>query len=227
VLKLLKTACLYARKKGSPINPDIDDYKTMKEDVDNTWLTFAELDTLEGLNITEPHLDVARDWLLISCDTGQRVSDFMRFSKKMVRIEKGKKLIEFTQTKTKKIVAVPASKRVLKIIEKWGGEFPRRQTEQNYNDYVKIVGEMAGFTELIPGSISVTENGVTRKVKSIYEKWRLISSHIGRRSFATNYYGIIPTSLLISATGHKTENQFLKYIKKTDTQKAMQLADFF
>ncbi len=54
-----------------------------------------------------------------------------------------------------------------------------------------------------------------------------VTSHIGRRSFATNNYGKIPTSLLISATGHSTEQMFLEYIGKTDTQKAMQLADYF
>ena len=53
------------------------------------------------------------------------------------------------------------------------------------------------------------------------------TSHIGRRSFATNNYGTIPTALLIGVTGHSTETMFLEYIGKTDTQKAIQLADYF
>jgi len=35
----------------------------------------------------------------------------------------------------------------------------------------------------------------------IYEKWKLVTSHIGRRSFATNFYGNLPTSYLVYITG--------------------------
>jgi integrase len=45
-------------------------------------------------------------------------------------------------------------------------------------------------------------------------KWELITSHIGRRSFATNFYGKINQQLIQSVTGHKTETSFLKYINK-------------
>lgn len=50
---------------------------------------------------------------------------------------------------------------------------------------------------------------------------------IGRRSFATNNYGFIPTSLLFNVTGHSTEAMFLEYIGKTVTEKAIQLAEYF
>lgn len=57
----------------------------------------------------------ARDWLVISCETGQRVSDFMRFNKKQIRFEVIVPLCEFTQVKTGKIMAIPLSKTVRKI----------------------------------------------------------------------------------------------------------------
>jgi hypothetical protein len=71
------------------------------------------------------------------------------------------------------------------------------------------------------------ENSVKRKKSGTFEKWELVSSHIGRRSFSTNNYGKIPTSLLIGATGHSSEKMFLEYIGKTDSQKAIQLAEYF
>ena len=61
----------------------------------------------------------------------------------------------------------------------------------------------------------------------MYSKNELVTSHIGRRSFATNNYGKIPTPLLMSATGHTTEKMFLEYIGKTETDRAMQLAEYF
>ena len=48
----------------------------------------------------------------------------------------------------------------------------------------------------IKGSKAFTKDKVTRKENGIFEKWELVTSHIGRRSFATNNYGKIPTSLI-------------------------------
>jgi integrase len=60
-----------------------------------------------------------------------------------------------------------------------------------------------------------------------YEKWRLIGTHVCRRSFASNYYNKIPTGLLMQITGHSTEKMFLKYIGKENIDHAQQIADYF
>jgi hypothetical protein len=59
------------------------------------------------------------------------------------------------------------------------------------------------------------------------KKWETLSSHIGRRSFASNFYGKIPTSLLISATGHSNEEMFLKYINPVDNRRVLLLSTYF
>jgi hypothetical protein len=59
------------------------------------------------------------------------------------------------------------------------------------------------------------------------EKWETITSHIGRRSFATNFYGKIPTPLLLHATGHSTEEVFLKYINSNDNENIINLSNHF
>jgi len=167
----------------------------------------------------------ARDWLLISCETGQRVSDFLRFKKDMIRHENDKPLIEFTQVKTAKIMTVPLSKRVMAILKRRKGQFPRQISDQKYNDYIKAVCKLAGLTYKVKGSLK--DPKTNRKKTGTFQKWELVSSHIGRRSFATNNYGRIPTSLLIGATGHSTEKMFLEYIGKSDSDKALQLAEYF
>ena len=91
------------------------------------------------------------------------------------------------------------------------------------NEYIKKVCDFAKLHNLIKGGLQIDN----RKVNGLYPKWQLVTSHIGRRSFATNNYGKIPTALLIGVTGHSTESMFLEYIGKTDTQKAMALAEFF
>ena len=60
-----------------------------------------------------------------------------------------------------------------------------------------------------------------------YEKWQVISSHVCRRSFATNFYGRIPTSILMNITAHGTETVFLSYIGKTTYDNAFQMFEYF
>ena len=55
-----------------------------------------------------------------------------------------------------------------------------------------------------------------RGVKKMRMKWEYISTHIGRRTFATNHYGEIPTPIIMAVTGHKKEATFLRYINKSD-----------
>lgn len=225
-LRYIKTVCRSARKKGLQTHPMLDEVKTAKPQRSKpVHLTFGELELIERAIMPNDHLDNAKDWLIISCYTGQRVSDFLRFDKSMIRTESGKMLIEFTQVKTGKVMTLPLHTKVIEILNKRGGDFPRAISDQKYNDYIKFVCRIAGLTKKINGS---RKNPVTnRKETGMFEKWELVSSHIGRRSFATNFFGTVPTSLLVFATGHSTERQFLEYIGKSDTTKAMQLADYF
>jgi hypothetical protein len=55
----------------------------------------------------------------------------------------------------------------------------------------------------------------------------LVTSHIGRKSFASNFYEVIPTATLLNFTGHTTERQLLNYINKTEVEKAKSTAKIF
>lgn len=231
-LTFIKTVCRHARFMGLETSPQLDGLRIDKAKVEKIYLNFDELAKLENIEkdkLTDS-LTNARDWLIISCYTGQRVSDFMRFNESQIRVENGKNLIEFTQKKTDKVMTVPLHSKVLEILAKRKGKFPYAISDQKYNEFIKVVCGIAKITQMVNGSKqkeTAPKSGIFRKVTGPYKKSELVTSHIGRRSFATNFYGIIPTSLLISATGHSTEVMFLNYIGKTDTQKAKQLADYF
>ncbi|NHM02404.1 phage integrase SAM-like domain-containing protein [Flavobacterium difficile] len=225
----IKTICKFA-KKTIKVNDEIFDWSLKKDKTSINYLTFEELDIISNLNDLPDYLDNARDWLIISCFTGQRVSDFMRFNKSMIREQvdtngKKKKLIEFTQKKTNLNLPLALHPKVLEILEKRGGDFPRQISDVKYNKYIKLVGQKAELNELVEGS--KLDSDLHRKVKKKYKKYELLTSHIGRRSFATNFYGEIPTSLIMSATGHSTEKSFLNYIGKNHTDRAMSLANYF
>src|SRR5690606_34592032 len=111
---------------GLETHQQLDSLRLDRAKVEKTYLTFSELEQIENISNDEltDSLDNAKDWLIISCYTGQRVSDFMRFTDEQIRIENGKHLIEFTQKKTGKNMTVPLHPKVLQILEKRNGKFP-------------------------------------------------------------------------------------------------------
>lgn len=234
-IRFIKTICKHAKSNGLETSYQLDSIKVKYHKIESIYLTVNELEAIEKTSGLVEHLNNARDWLLISCYTGQRVSDFMRFTKEMIRFEKNKEgvlkpLIEFTQKKTGKEMTVPLSQKVMDILSKRNGEFPRAISDQKYNDYIKIVCREVKITQKVNGSViseTEPESGIYRKETGVFEKCDLVTSHIGRRSFATNNYGIIPTSFLIYVTGHSTEAMFLNYIGKSNKDIAMELTNYF
>lgn len=235
-IKTLVTICRHARSLGLEVSYQLESIKPKYETVDKIYLSFDELKKIQDIdaNKLSESQDNAKDWLIISCYCGQRVSDFMRFKKDMIRYEERngelKPLIEFTQHKTDKLMTVPLNTKIIEILNKRNGEFPRPISEQKYNLYIKQVCKIAELKTPTQGGIKKeTEEGNKqfRKVKQIYEKWELVTSHIGRKSFSTNYYGTIPTTFLIYITGHSSEAMFLNYIGKSNKDLAMSITDYF
>jgi len=231
-IKFIKTFCRHARKNGIETSINLDDIKTKTIKVENTYLTFDELAQIEKLDsrqLTDSLIN-AKDWLIISCYTGQRVSDFMRFTADMIRHENNKPFIEFTQVKTNKIMTIPIHPKVMELLNNRIGQFPYPISDQKYNEFIKEVCKRAGLTQKIKGSKkaeTAPKSKIYRKESRIYEKWELVSSHIGRRSFATNFYGKIPTIYLKDMTGHTTEASFLTYIGKSNKDLAVELHNYF
>lgn len=234
-IRFVKTICLHARSKRIETSYQLDSIKATFKKVDNIYLSFEEISAIEDLENLPDYLENARDLLIISCYTGQRVSDFMRFKKSMINTKTNrdgiiKTYIDFTQVKTGKEMTIPLHQKVLNILNKREGEFPRQISDQKFNKYIKIICRLAGLTMLIKGSKKIETakgNKIYRNETGLFEKCELVSSHIGRRSFATNFYDKIPTALLMSATGHTTEKMFLNYIGKGKKDLAEALAEHF
>jgi integrase len=113
-------------------------------------------------------------------------------------------------------VIIPCNPLVMEIFSKYENnqnKLPRSFSGQKFNEYIKEVAKIAGFTER--GRL------ISDPDKELYQ---CISSHTARRSFATNYYlQGFPTIDLMKITGHRTEKAFLTYIRvsKLDTAKRL------
>jgi integrase len=231
-LAIIKTFCKHARFLGLETHPQLDSLRLDKAKVEKIYLTFEDLTKIENIskNQLTDSLDNAKDWLIISCYAGQRVSDFMLFTDEQIRIEDGKHLLEFTQKKTNKLTTIPLHPKVLEILNKRNGKFPYAISGQKYNDYIKKVCELAELNQLVWGSKNLEtapNSKVYRKKTGMYKKYDLVTSHIGRRSFATNFYGQIPTTFLINITNHSSEAMFLNYIGKSNKDLAKETFKYF
>jgi integrase len=235
-LERIKTICRAANKKGIEVSERLDDLKIKTEKTPKIYLTLDEIEKIKNVELDSNYLNNARSWLLISIYTGQRISDFMRFTSQMIITDENQKtFIKFDQIKTGKSMYIPVSKDLKALLESNKNEFPNPISDQKYNDYIKIVCMHAKINSVSEGKkrISIAEEDKKptkndyRDVVDNFPKWKLISSHVGRRTFATNNYGKIPTPYLIYITGHQSEIQFLNYIVLPDYEKAKLAFDHF
>lgn len=168
--------------------------------------------------------DNVRDNLIIGLRTGLRVSDFL------TRLNINNINGDFIKIKTKKTntwVEIPIHKQVRYILDKRNGELPSKISDQKFNKYIKLIGQICDIDEVVFGGATVKDEKtkISRKVFKKYKKYELITSHICRKSFATNLHGKVPNSVICSIGGWATEEMMLHYIKQTNRESAMILKE--
>jgi len=221
-VSFVQTVLNFLEKRGVRTFAYELELRKIKKKTPFVTLTEEELNRIKHTSIPA-ELQHARDWLLISCYTGQRISDFMNFRSDMLRTIKGKNCLTFQQQKTGKDILLPLHPEVLHIIKKYQNKFPPKLSEQLYNRQIKEIAKFADIHALVYYN---KRSGHRTKALQI-PKWQAISSYIGRRSFASNFYGKIPTALLMEATGHGSESMFHNYINQMDIQRTITLAKYF
>ncbi|WLD24304.1 phage integrase SAM-like domain-containing protein [Flavobacterium dauae] len=222
-VNFVRTILNYLEKRGIrtfAYELELPKQRTIKKSF--VTLNEAELAAIRNTEISE-ELKPARDWLVISCYTGQRVSDFLRFTDQMMETIEAKMYLSFVQQKTGKQILLPLHPVVSDVLKNNSGCFPEKIPVQKFNEQIKQVARLAGINK----PVTVRKRLGFRTMLLTIPKWKAVSSHIGRRSFATNFYGRIPTTLLMEATGHGTEEMFLRYIGTADTGRATELGNCF
>lgn len=102
---------------------------------------------------------------------------------------------------------------------------PKKIGKNSFNKYLKELCRRAGINTIVKARQPRTATTESKLIEG--QKWEFVSSHVCRRSFATNYYGKIPTSTLKAITGHATEEMFLRYIGKTAYNHAKEMIQAF
>ena len=219
----IKFFCRQIELEGFPINQQFkhSEFMSLSNQTQDVYLNEKEIDSIFNYSFDNERLSNTRDLFIIGLRTGLRVSDFLNLTE--INLQKG--FIEVTTKKTKEAVVIPLHNQVKEIIKKNNGNLPRSISEQNFNTYIKEVCKMVGIVEMVNGG---KMNAKTkRKEYGMFPKNELISSHTCRRSFASNLYGQLPNGVIMSITGHRTEAQFLKYIKITKKEHAETLKRYW
>tara|TARA_R110000868_G_scaffold16672_7_gene74145 strand:- start:7765 stop:9087 length:1323 start_codon:yes stop_codon:yes gene_type:complete len=208
----LKTICREAKAKVD-VARDWDKVSSGKgtaydDDMNVIFLNPDELEKIEKAELINPALVNARKYLILSCYTGQRGKDLInKIIPENFKRRGDHYVIKLVQKKGNNSVTIPVLPKVLEIFE---NGLPYKVSIQKLNKHFKTICEKAEINEMVMGRLRDKETG--RGLKKLRPKWQYIGTHTGRRSFASNHYGNLPTPLIMAVTGHKKESSFLTYI---------------
>ncbi|MCX6198296.1 MAG: site-specific integrase [Bacteroidetes bacterium] len=190
------------------------------------FLNWDEVRQLMDVQLTSLSEQRARDLLLFACFTGMRHIDIRTLKGTDIKphqfegVEGVFYAAHFRQVKTSQETVVPLLPEAVALIEKykgWYGDYALPQTNlQKVNETLKEVGKKAGLhalqkVELFRG---------TTKETSYIEKWRLLTTHIGRRTFVTlSATKGLPINIVASITGQNPATTMKHYMGVVTAEK--------
>jgi integrase len=90
---------------------------------------------------------------------------------------------------------------------------------------IKIIGQICGFDELVFGKKWDADK--KRKIVGYFKRYELFTTHIARRSMASNLYGKIPNDSILSILGWQNESMLFHYVKTSKKEHAQKLNDYW
>ena len=210
-IKNIKTFLNDATKRGNNIHLMYKGFKKTEKESDDIYLTEDEIKKMYALDLSDnKRLERVRDLFVVGCRTGLRHSDLVKIRKEDVSKEGIKFKVEKTETTLNTVIIEETQE----ILEKYNYELPKI-SRTNLNKYIKEVGKLAGINEITYKDTYKSGKPISIRMR----KYKRISSHTARRSFATNMHKKgYPNYYIMQITGHKKESDFLNYIKVTNEE---------
>ena len=221
--KSLKTIVLEGKRRGLIGDVDLRLFSIPTEEPTKIYLSENELRKMKDLDLSnDMTMQLARDIFLVGCYTGQRISDYNRLSGIDIVEKDGFRFFEILQKKSGVKVISPITKELKEIMHRYNNQPPPKLSDQKINKYLKLIGRRLDMNEDV--LCHDTKGGVKRTY--IRPKWEMLESHTARRSFCTNYYlKRMSIQDIMHISGHKTEKEFLKYIRITSDERTRHILD--
>lgn len=201
-------------------------FVTVAKESDPIFLTVDELLRLHRLKLTDSQIraewpelrddkavkrrkatcELVKNRFLIGAFSGLRVSDFSRLGEMDIVDD----LIMLRTRKTDTPIAVPVHPVIREILDA-GFDLSAAISDQKMNTYIKHLAKMAQIDEKVP--IREHRGGEIRMRST--EKYKLVSTHTARRSFATNLLKAkdVPLAAISKALGHSKVTTTMRYLR--------------
>lgn len=215
ILGRLKKFLSWCEERDLPVNPVFRKWKIAAHYGEPVALDWDEVVKLERTMMVGT-VAIARDALLILCMMGTRISDGKRFDVteyfdyvwKFYR-QKGRNIT----AKQLEVQFVGYSEKALMILAKYGMMFPCL-SEAKLNKHMKEACRLAGINQKVR-----RENWVNGKCTAEYvEKWTIVGTHTGRRTFGTLMQEVMPESKVMELMGIEDSKTLRRYKGKGNSQ---------
>jgi hypothetical protein len=192
-------------------------FKVITEKVDSISLNELELELISKLNLSDNKvLEQVRDVFMISARSGLRYLEFSRIRS----IDPKKKTIEIANSNNESSIFLAMHPDLIQLASKYKGktpdDLPTALTNVKMNAYIKQICKR--ITQLQdPTEIDLVKRKKgERSTNPNAPKYELISMQTARRSFYINQYKQgFDVYLLMFISGHKSQDNFLKFIGVT------------
>lgn len=209
VLTRIKRFLKWAGERGLHTNNYYSKLTWTYREPDVMTLTTAEVADLAALPLPAGgYLDNARRLFLLSCYTGLRYSDLVSIRPEHVRATS----LRLVMHKTQDVVTVPLRPEAAALVSQLLAGELRPVANQVLNRFLKELGEQAALVT----PVEVLHYRAGKRESETLPKWRCLTCHTGRRTFATLALeqGLRP-ELVMKMTGHKSWVSFKRYVNIT------------
>jgi integrase len=178
-------------------------FKIGYKDTDKIFLTKQELAAIESKELKQPRLDLIRDLFIFQCYTGLAYIDMKNLLKSEIQIGiDGNRWIIKRRVKTDQRSAIPLLPKAIEILEKYSWQ-DKKDSEA-----------------VLPVYSNQKINSYLEEIADLCEISKKITSHVGRRTFATTI-GLgnnIPIETISKMLGHSNTKMTQQYAMVTDTK---------
>lgn len=225
-VNMLKWFLKWAERKGHIVNQAYKDYKPSLKTPDKQVI-FLEWDELMRVYkhdfSSRQTLDIVRDGFCLCCFTSLRYSDLANLKKSDIYDD----YIIVTTVKTSDTIKIDLNKYSKSILDKYkdyeGETALPVISNQKMNDRLKDICKECN----IKTPTHVTTFVGSKRQNVVKEKWELISTHCGRRTFISNALSLgISPNIVMKWTGHSDYQAMKPYIDIADNARKSSMMMF-
>lgn len=188
-------------------------YFDKDDDIEGVYLNETEIQKIIDYDFSDNYiLELTKQNFIIGVFTGMRFGDFNRLDTEHM----AEGFFKIKTQKTKTTIVLPIHPEIKKVINANFGNLPPKINKTDFNIHIKTICLICELDQLVYGKLF--DSKLKRKVAGYYKKYQLISSHVCRRSFASNFYGKVDNSTLSAIMGWSKDSKMLLHYNKVSKQ---------